>query len=80
MPTFPVCATKRAILPVLWRDPMNRTIRAYPAFSEFYRMEEKIERIVGFLRYAAQGLEARKQIMYSSLLGPLGGGKSSPSA
>ena len=54
---------------------MNRTIRAYPAFSEFYGMEETIERIVGFLRHAAQGLEERKQIMY--LLGPVGGGKSS---
>ncbi len=54
---------------------MNRTIRVYPAFHEFYGMEETIERIVGFLRHAAQGLEERKQIMY--LLGPVGGGKSS---
>ena len=54
---------------------MNRTIRVYPAFNEFYGMEETIERIVGFLRHAAQGLEERKQIMY--LLGPVGGGKSS---
>ena len=46
-----------------------------PPFSEFYGMEETIERIVGFLRHAAQGLEERKQIMY--LLGPVGGGKSS---
>jgi serine protein kinase len=38
-------------------------------------MEETIERIVGFLRHAAQGLEERKQILY--LLGPVGGGKSS---
>jgi serine protein kinase len=34
-----------------------------------------IERIVGFFRHAAQGLEERKQILY--LLGPVGGGKSS---
>ncbi len=61
--------------PRLGRIFMNRTIRAYPAFSEFYGMEEAIERIVGFLRHAAQGLEERKQIMY--LLGPVGGGKSS---
>jgi len=54
---------------------MNRTIRLYPAFDEFYGMEETVERIVGFLRHAAQGLEERKQIMY--LLGPVGGGKSS---
>jgi serine protein kinase len=59
----------------LGRIFMNRTIRAYPAFSEFYGMEETIERIVGFLRHAAQGLEERKQNMY--LLGPVGGGKSS---
>lgn len=56
----------------LGRIFMNRTIRIYPAFSEFYGMEETIERIVGFLRHAAQGLEERKQIMY--LLGPVGGG------
>src|ERR1700755_3369838 len=61
--------------PRLGRIFMNPTIRVYPAFSEFYGMEETIERIVGFLRHAAQGLEERKQIMY--LLGPVGGGKSS---
>src|SRR4051794_20363393 len=61
--------------PRLGRIFMNRTMRVYPAFSEFYGMEETIERIVGFLRHAAQGLEERKQIMY--LLGPVGGGKSS---
>src|SRR5919205_539941 len=54
---------------------MNRTIKLYPAFAEFYGMEETIERIVGFFRHAAQGLEERKQILY--LLGPVGGGKSS---
>jgi serine protein kinase len=54
---------------------MNRTMRIYPAFSEFYGMEETIERIVAFFRHAAQGLEERKQILY--LLGPVGGGKSS---
>ena len=59
----------------LGRIFMNRTMRLYPSFSEFYGMEETIERIVGFLRHAAQGLEERKQILY--LLGPVGGGKSS---
>jgi len=59
----------------LGRIFMNRTIRIYPAFSEFYGMEDTIERIVSFLRHAAQGLEERKQILY--LLGPVGGGKSS---
>ncbi|MHB2167128.1 PrkA family serine protein kinase [Alsobacter sp. R-9] len=59
----------------LGRIFMNRTIRVYPAFSEFFGMEETIERIVSFFRHAAQGLEERKQILY--LLGPVGGGKSS---
>jgi len=54
---------------------MNRSIKQYPAFSDFYGMEETIERIVGFFKHAAQGLEERKQILY--LLGPVGGGKSS---
>jgi len=59
----------------LGRIFMNRTIKIYPEFSEFFGMEETIERIVGFFRHAAQGLEERKQILY--LLGPVGGGKSS---
>src|ERR1700751_2542309 len=59
----------------LGRIFLNRTIRAYPAFAGFFGMEETIERIVSFLRHAAQGLEERKQILY--LLGPVGGGKSS---
>jgi serine protein kinase len=59
----------------LGRIFMNRTIRRYPAFAEFYGMEETVERIVSFFRHAAQGLEERKQILY--LLGPVGGGKSS---
>ena len=61
--------------PRLGRIFANRTIRRYPAFQDFHGMEETIERIVGFLRHAAQGLEERKQILY--LLGPVGGGKSS---
>src|SRR5215204_5134904 len=59
----------------LGRIFLNRTMRTYPAFAGFYGMEETIERIVGFFRHAAQGLEERKQILY--LLGPVGGGKSS---
>jgi serine protein kinase len=59
----------------LGRIFMNRTIKVYPAFSDFFGMEETIERIVGFFRHAAQGLEERKQVLY--LLGPVGGGKSS---
>jgi serine protein kinase len=53
----------------------NKVIKRYPAFDEFYGMEEAIEQIVSFFRHAAQGLEERKQILY--LLGPVGGGKSS---
>lgn len=59
----------------LQRIFMNRTVQIYPTFKEFYGMEETIERIVKFYRFAAQGLEERKQILY--LLGPVGGGKSS---
>jgi serine protein kinase len=59
----------------LGRIFLNRTIKVYPAFKDFFGMEETIERIVGFFRHAAQGLEERKQILY--LLGPVGGGKSS---
>jgi serine protein kinase len=53
----------------------NRVIRRYPAFREFYGMEDAIEQIVAFFKHAAQGLEEKKQILY--LLGPVGGGKSS---
>jgi serine protein kinase len=59
----------------LGRIFMNRTIKVYPTFKEFYGLEETIERIVSYFRHAAQGLEERKQILY--LLGPVGGGKSS---
>src|SRR6185295_16577147 len=53
----------------------NRTIKMYPSFEGFYGMEDTIERIVGYFKHAAQGLEERRQILY--LLGPVGGGKSS---
>ncbi len=53
----------------------NKMIRRYPAFHEFYGMEDAIEQIVAYFRHAAQGLEEKKQILY--LLGPVGGGKSS---
>jgi serine protein kinase len=61
--------------PRLSRLFSNRIIRRYPAFKEFYGMDEAINQIVAFFRHAAQGLEERKQILY--LLGPVGGGKSS---
>jgi serine protein kinase len=61
--------------PRLSRIFSNRVIRRYPAFREFFGMEDVIAQIVAFFRHAAQGLEERKQILY--LLGPVGGGKSS---
>ena len=44
----------------LGRVFQNRTIKVYPAFKDFFGLEETIERIVGFFRHAAQGLEERK--------------------
>lgn len=61
--------------PRLSRIFANKTIHEYPAFNEFYGMEDAIEQIVSYLKHAAQGLEEKKQILY--LLGPVGGGKSS---
>ncbi|MCM2130146.1 PrkA family serine protein kinase [Larsenimonas rhizosphaerae] len=61
--------------PALSRIFSNKIIRRYPAFEEFYGMEDAIEQMVSYFRHAAQGLEERKQVLY--LLGPVGGGKSS---
>jgi len=61
--------------PRLSRIFSNKLIKIYPAFKEFYGMEEAIEQIVSYFQHAAQGLEERKQVLY--LLGPVGGGKSS---
>jgi serine protein kinase len=61
--------------PRLSRIFQNKVIRHYPAFAEFYGMDEAIEHLVSYLKHAAQGLEEKKQILY--LLGPVGGGKSS---
>lgn len=61
--------------PRLNRIFSGRTIRRYPAFKDFYGIEDTVEQIVSFLRHAAQGLEERKQILY--LLGPVGSSKSS---
>jgi serine protein kinase len=59
----------------LSRIHSNKIIKRYPAFHEFFGMEDTIEQIVSFFKHAAQGLEEKKQILY--LLGPVGGGKSS---
>ncbi|MCX7230374.1 MAG: PrkA family serine protein kinase [Burkholderiales bacterium] len=61
--------------PRLSRIFSNKVMRVYPAFREFYGMEETIEQMVSFFKHSAQALEERKQILY--LLGPPGGGKSS---
>ncbi len=61
--------------PRLSRLFSNRIIKRYPAFKEFYGMEDAISQIVAYFKHAAQGLEERKQVLY--LLGPVGGGKSS---
>ena len=53
----------------------NKVIKRYPAFEEFYGMEDAVEQMVSYYKHAAQGLEEHKQILY--LLGPVGGGKSS---
>lgn len=59
----------------LSRIHSNKIIKRYPAFEEFFGMEDTIEQIVSFFKHASQGLEEKKQILY--LLGPVGGGKSS---
>ncbi len=41
----------------------NRVIARYPAFEEFYGMEDAIEQVF-YLKHAAQGLEEKKQILY----------------
>ncbi len=42
--------------PRLSRIFSNKMIKIYPAFREFYGMEEAIENIVSYFRHAAQGL------------------------
>lgn len=61
--------------PRLSRIFSNKILKVYPAFKDFYGMEDSIEQIVSYLKHSAQGLEEKKQILY--LLGPVGGGKSS---
>lgn len=54
---------------------LNKPLKTYKPFKEFYGMEDAIEKIVDFFRHAAQGLEESKQVLY--LLGPVGSAKSS---
>lgn len=53
----------------------SRVIKKYPAFEEFFGMEDTIEELVSYFIHASQGLEEKNQVLY--LLGPVGGGKSS---
>lgn len=53
----------------------NRIIKHYPAFKDFFGIEDVIEQIVSYFKHAAQCLEEKKQILY--LLGPVGSSKSS---
>src|SRR5204862_7720235 len=51
--------------PRLGRIFMNRTIKVYPAFAgDLFGLADTIQRIVRFLRHAAQGLKERQQVLY----------------
>jgi serine protein kinase len=61
--------------PVLSRLYDNRKIKTYPNIDKHYIGQYDVKAdLVSFLRNAARGLEASKQILY--FLGPVGGGKS----
>ncbi len=47
--------------PRLSRLFSNRVIARYPAFEEFYGMEDAIEQIVSYLKHAAQGLRSEER-------------------
>ena len=53
----------------------GKQIKRYPAFKNFFGMEDTVESIVKYFTHAAQGLEESKQVLY--LLGPVGSAKSS---
>lgn len=61
--------------PRLSRIFNNRTIPVYESFNQFFGIEDIIQDIVNYFKFAAQGLEESKQILY--LLGPVGSSKSS---
>jgi serine protein kinase len=50
-----------ALEPRLSRLFSNRVIARYPAFEEFYGMEDAIEQIVSYLKHAAQGWKRRNR-------------------
>jgi serine protein kinase len=47
--------------PRLSRIFANKLIKIYPAFAEFYGMEDAIEQVVSYFRHAAQGLEEKSR-------------------
>lgn len=47
--------------PRLSRIFANKVIKVYPAFREFYGMEEVIEQVVAYFRHSAQGLKRRSR-------------------
>ena len=47
--------------PRLSRIFANKVIKIYPAFREFYGMEEVIEQVVSYFRHAAQGWKRRSR-------------------
>lgn len=53
----------------------KRTIHRYDAFKDFLGVEDTIEKIVNYIRHAAEGLQQKRKILY--LYGPPGSGKSS---
>lgn len=61
--------------PKLSRIFGNKILNKYETFSDFYGVENVIDRIVAYFKHAAQGLEESRQILY--LLGPVGSSKSS---
>ncbi|MCS5596630.1 MAG: hypothetical protein NZ828_05190 [Alphaproteobacteria bacterium] len=56
----------------------GKKIAIYPAFSEFFGMEEAIAQVVDFLKSSARGAEESRQVLH--LIGPPGGGKSTLAA
>lgn len=52
----------------------KRVIRIYPAFADLYGIEDTIQRITDFLRVAAAGFPAERQVLY--IHGPPSSGKS----
>ena len=61
----------------LGRIFMNRTIRTYPAFAEFYGMEETIERISSASSGTQPTSWKKAEAHFFTFLAPVGGGKSS---